>query len=155
MKVAVLVSELSYCERKKVGAVLVNNDIITFGYNGTPSGWDNCCEERVEQYAENDIHAEILMDQGFEYDHEKEAFFKLVTKEEVLHAESNSMAKIAKTTLSSENSVLFITLMPCIECAKLIRQEGIKEVYYLEDYRCDKGRNFLVKSGISITKVEL
>ena len=126
MKTAVLVSELSYCKRRQVGAILVKNDrIISIGYNGTPSGWENVCE--VDD----------------------------VTKPEVLHAESNALMKLAQSGESSTDSVLFTTTIPCIECSKLIRQSGIKEVYYVEGYRCDKGKNFLIKSGIKITQVEL
>lgn len=117
-------SELSHCNRLKVGAIVVKDDrIISIGYNGTPSGWDNCCEEEGK------------------------------TKSEVLHAEANALTKLARSTESGEGSNLFITHSPCIDCAKLIAQSGISEVYYAEVYRCDDGLEFLRKCGIPIIKL--
>ena len=116
MKVAHLFAEHSSAKRKKVGAVIVKDDrIISIGYNGMPAGWDNECE------------------------------IDNVTKPEVLHAESNAIAKLAKSTESGDGATMFITCSPCIECAKLIYQSGITEVYYAEDYRTDEGVKFLNK----------
>lgn len=120
MKFAVAVSELSHCERRKVGCIIVNDHNFVYGYNGTPEGWDNCCEEDD------------------------------VTKEEVLHAESNALSKIAKSPISSEGASLFVTLSPCLHCAKMIHQAGIKEVYYKEEYRITDGIEFLKKCGIIV-----
>lgn len=126
IKTAVLVSELSYCKRRKVGSVLVKDDrIISMGYNGTPAGWDNTCEENN------------------------------VTHEYVLHSESNLLMKLAKSGESSQDSILFVTTVPCIHCAKLIAQAGIKEVYYLDDYHSTAGKDHLTKCGIDIQRITI
>jgi dCMP deaminase len=127
MKVARLFAEHSSVQqRKKVGAVIVKDDrIISIGYNGMPAGWDNTCEELKPQ----------------PFPHEP----TLVTKPEVLHAESNAIAKLAKSTESGEGATMFVTCAPCLECAKLIYQAGIKEIYYTEDYRKSDGVDFLSK----------
>lgn len=126
MRVARLFAEHSSAKRKKVGAVIVKDDrIISIGYNGMPAGWDNTCEELKPQ----------------SFPHEP----ALVTKPEVLHAESNAIAKLAKSTESGDGATMFVTCAPCLECAKLIYQAGITEVYYAEDYRSNDGINFLSK----------
>lgn len=133
------VAELSHARRLKVGAVIVKDDVITYGYNGMPSGWDNNCEdETVELYSghEGAIHRTVLK-----------------TKPEVLHAESNAISKIAKSTVSARDADMFITHSPCIDCAKLIFQAGVKQVFYSTDYRSDDGVNFLKKSGITVEKI--
>jgi len=130
MKVAHLFAEHSSAKRKKVGAVIVKDDrIISIGYNGMPAGWDNDCEE-VDTPT-----LPYLQGNGP----------TLKTKPEVLHAESNAIAKLAKSTESGEGATMFITCAPCIECAKLIYQSGIKEVFYDEEYRSDEGIKFLNK----------
>jgi dCMP deaminase len=124
MDIASVISESSYSKRKKVGAILVkDNRIISIGYNGTPSGFENSCEE------DN------------------------VTKEEVLHAESNCISKCAKSNESSLNSDLYVTMSPCIECAKLIIQSGIKRVFYREKYIETKGLELLQKAKIEINEI--
>jgi dCMP deaminase len=116
MKVAHLFAEHSSAKRKKVGAVIVKDDrIISIGYNGMPAGWDNTCE------------------------------IDGVTRPEVLHAETNAIAKLAKSTESGKDATMFVTCAPCLDCAKLIYQSGITEVYYAEDYRSDEGVKFLNK----------
>jgi len=126
MDTAKVFAELSHARRLHVGAIVVKDDrIISIGYNGMPSGWDNCCET-----VDN------------------------TTKPEVLHAETNAIAKLARSTESGDGAAMFITHSPCIECAKLIYQSGIKEVYYGNDYRDDAGIEFLKKSGISVEKFE-
>lgn len=126
-------AELSHCNRLKVGAIVVKEDrIISIGYNGTPTGWDNCCEDVVRQ------------------DEMGHSVYK--TKPEVLHAEANALTKLAKSTESGEGATLFVTHSPCIDCAKLIAQSGIREVYYDKVYRCDDGLEFLQKCGISVIK---
>lgn len=118
-------AELSHCERLKVGAIVVKDDrIISIGYNGMPTGWDNCCEEDGK------------------------------TKDEVLHAEANALTKLAKSTESGDGAVLFCTHSPCIDCAKLIAQSGITDVYYGQDYRSKDGLIFLTKSGLLIHNVK-
>jgi len=124
------VSELSYARRLKVGAVIVKDDcVISYGYNGMPAGWDNNCEDET-------LYGGTL----------------LKTKQEVIHAESNAIAKLAKSTNSGVGSTMFITHSPCIECAKLIYQSGITTVYYDGDYRSADGIEFLKKSGVSVVQ---
>lgn len=118
----------SHAIRNKVGAILVKNDsIISIGINGTPSGWGNKCEDETPQ--------------------------GLVTKPEVLHAELNCLSKIAKSTYSSDNAEMFITLSPCFECAKQIYAAGIKSVYYHEKYRNIDGLAFLKKCNIHVENI--
>jgi len=136
MDIAERVAQLSYAQRKKVGAVLVRDgNILAFGYNGTPSGFDNECETYVP-----------IIDQGDE--------IISVTKREVLHAESNAIAKVARSTESAEGSSLYVTLSPCFECAKLIIQSGIKEVYFTEKYRDESAITFLYENKIGVTQIE-
>ena len=127
------VAELSHARRLQVGAVIVKDDsVISYGYNGMPAGWDNDCENII----------------GY---HHGEPVYK--TKPEVLHAESNAIAKLAKSSNSGSGSTIFVTHSPCLECAKLIHQSGIGCVYYGENYRDDAGIKFLKQSGIVVTKV--
>ena len=137
MRVAELTSTLSYAKRLQVGSVIVKgNKILATGYNGMPSGWDNECET-----------TEIV-----ELD---EKFVKqLVTKQEVLHSETNAIAKVSASTESSEGATMFCTHAPCINCAKLIYQSGINSLYYRNTYRDTAGIEFLEKSGVSVTKYE-
>ena len=125
MDVAERFAQLSSAKRLQVGAIVVKDDrIISIGYNGMPSGWDNVCEHEGK------------------------------TKPEVLHAESNAIAKLAKSPESGEDASIFITHSPCIDCAKLIYQSGISKVYYASEYRSSSGIDFLQKSNISVEKVE-
>ena len=127
LKVAEIYAELSSARRMKVGCVIVkDNRIISIGYNGMPSGWDNNCEDVV----------------GMPDDQ------TLKTKKEVLHAESNAITKVAKSTESAEGAVLYTTCAPCIDCAKLIHQAGIKRVVYGHNYKSEEGLTFLDKCGI-------
>ena len=119
LEIAKLISAHSKAERKKVGAILVKDGrIISIGYNGTPSGFDNTCE------------------------------LNGITKSEVLHAETNCISKCTKSTESSEGAILYVTLSPCLECAKLIIQCGIKQVYYSETYHETDGIELLKKANI-------
>jgi len=127
MGIADLTSKLSYAKRLQVGAVIVKgNQIIGTGYNGMPTGWENICETEVEG--------------------------QLKTKPEVLHAESNAIAKVSRSTESSEGATLFCTHAPCIDCAKLIYQAGISTVYYREQYRDDSGLRFLSQGNVNVHK---
>lgn len=136
MKMAIIWSELSHATRKKVGALIVkNNTIIADGYNGTPSGFENECEEAV-------------------YD-DAGKFTGYQTKWYVLHAESNALAKVAKSTQSSDGSTLYITYSPCRECSKLILQSGISRLVYLEEYRDTLGLDVLRKAGVEVKKIDL
>jgi len=115
-------SKLSYCKRKQVGAIIVRDRmIISDGYNGTPSGFENCCED----------------DDG-------------LTKWYVLHAEANAILKVARSTQSCEGATLYITLSPCKDCSKLIHQSGIKRVVYHEEYKDCSGIDFLRKAGVEV-----
>lgn len=119
--------KLSYCKRKQVGAIIVKDRmIISDGYNGTPTGFENCCED----------------DEGY-------------TKWYVLHAEANAISKVASSTQSCEGSTLYITLSPCKECSKLIHQSGIKRVVYQSAYKDDSGLQFLEKAGVAITHMPI
>ena len=138
MKVAKIYADLSYAKRKKVGAVIVRDDrILSIGYNGTPSGWDNRCEDSV------------LWDKG------KQLLSPmLVTKPEVLHAETNAIAKLAASTESGKGATLFIyPCSPCMGCAKLIYQSGINEVYFTEKYQDEDGLDFLKKAGVKVFQI--
>jgi len=133
MAAAEVYSKLSSAKRLQVGCVVVkDNTIIGIGYNGMPSGWDNECEDVIQ-----------LSDDTVE----------LKTKSEVLHAETNALTKIAKSTNSSEGSSLFVTHAPCIDCAKLIYQSGINSVYYRNSYRDEKGIDFLKHCKVEVSKV--
>lgn len=122
-------AQLSHAQRLQVGAVVVKDDtVISYGYNGMPAGWSNVCEDVAE-------------DGG------------LKTKAEVLHAESNAIAKLARSANSGQNADLFVTHSPCMECAKLIYQSGIRRIYYKNNYRDDAGIEFLKKSGVEVHNV--
>ena len=133
MKVAETFAELSSAVRLHVGAIVVKDDrIISIGYNGMPSGWDNNCE-----YEEGD-------ELGGYY---------LKTKPEVLHAETNAIAKLAKSNESGMGATMFITHAPCLDCAKLIYQSGINHVLYRNSYRSDDGIKFLEKALVTVEKI--
>lgn len=144
MKVAYTFAELSSAKRLHVGAIVVKDDrIISIGYNGMPAGWDNECETE-ETYQRQPAPGD---------DYETIYTGVLKTKPEVLHAESNAIAKLARSSESGLGASLFITHSPCMECAKLIYQSGISAVYYDQDYRTDEGIKFLKASGVAVNKV--
>jgi dCMP deaminase len=133
MQTAQTFAELSHARRLKVGAIVVKEDrIISIGYNGMPAGWDNGCEEET-RYEDGGV--------------------TLKTKPEVLHAETNAIAKLAKSSDSGNGADLFVTHSPCIECAKLIYQSGISRVWYGKNYRDDAGIKFLERSGVVVEQV--
>ena len=155
MQAAEVYAELSSATRLHVGCVVVkDNTIIGIGYNGMPSGWDNVCED-IEYILKEECHIsqDVLISNGFtETVH---GWAKKRTKREVIHAESNALSKIARSTNSSENASLFVTHEPCLDCAKLIYQAGISEVYYKNAYpRADGGADFLKKCGIDVYKLD-
>ena len=134
MTIADTVAQQSYAKRLKVGAIVVKEDrVISIGYNGTPAGWDNCCEEVIEQHEDG---GQVTR-----------------TKDEVIHAEANAVAKLARSSESGLDSTMFITHAPCIHCAKVIYGAGIKEVFYRNKYRDDEGLNFLNKCNIKTEQV--
>ena len=127
IRMASIWAENSYCQRRKVGALIVKDKmIISDGYNGTPSGFENICEDETGK-----------------------------TKPYVLHAEANAITKVAKSNNSSEGSTLYVTSSPCIECAKLIIQSGIRRVVYCDDYHSNDGLNLLQRVGIETVRVTL
>lgn len=127
LRMAHIWAENSYCTRRKVGALIVKDKmIISDGYNGTPSGFENVCED------ENNV-----------------------TLPYVLHAEANAITKIARSNNNSENATLYVTDAPCIECAKLIIQAGIKRVIYNRSYRVEDGINLLQRAGIIVEQIDM
>ena len=155
MEVAGTYAKLSTARRLQVGAIVVKDDrIISIGYNGMPAGWDNDCEYRDYDLA-RDFNGNYFAYSYKEYPLEDEhGRYKLKTRPEVLHAEANAIAKVARSPESAENSAIFVTHAPCIECAKLIYQSGIKQVFYRDNYRSEAGVAFLKQAGITINKVE-
>jgi dCMP deaminase len=144
MAAAEVYSKLSSAKRLQVGCVVVkDNTIIGIGYNGMPSGWDNECEVLIPEQEIVDIESRSIT-----YIEER-----LVTKSEVLHAETNALTKIAKSTNSSDGASLFVTHAPCIDCAKLIYQSGINSVYYRNSYRDENGLNFLRQCKLEVMKI--
>ncbi len=127
MRMAMIWAENSYCKRRQVGAILVkDNMIISDGYNGTPSGFENICED------ENNL-----------------------TKPYVLHAEANAITKVARSGNSSEGATLYVTASPCIECAKLIIQAGIKRVIFADSYRLTDGVDLLKRANVQVEMISL
>ena len=127
IRMARIWAENSYCQRRQVGALVVKNKaIISDGYNGTPSGFENVCED------ENNI-----------------------TKPYVLHAEANAITKVARSNNSSDGATLYVTASPCIECAKLIIQSGVRRVVYSEKYRLEDGIRLLERAGIEVCYLEM
>lgn len=125
LRMALEWSKLSYCKRRQVGALIVkDNMIISDGYNGTPTGFENFCED----------------DEGY-------------TKWYVLHAEANAILKVASSTQVCKGATLYITLSPCRECSKLVHQAGIKRIVYISEYKDNSGIQFLEKAGVEITHI--
>lgn len=144
----------------KVGAVIVSGDAMVVGYNGTPEGWDNVCENKIWMDQDAGPYFSVgEIEERWPYVEYCGEFtdipvrYYLKTKDETLHAEMNAISKLAKSTLSGVGAVLFCTHNPCINCAKAIYQAGIREVYYKNDYRLDEGVHFLEKAGVKIIKI--
>ena len=141
-------AQLSHARRLHVGAVIVKDDtVISYGYNGMPAGWDNNCEDK--HYCEDGDWSEQVLPK----DSNTVRRYKLTTKPEVLHAESNAIAKLARSSNSGVDADIFITHAPCLDCAKLIYQSGIRRVWFGEQYRDSSGIEFLQKSGIEVNKL--
>ncbi len=147
-------AQLSTATRAKVGAIIVkDNRIISIGYNGMPSGWTNECETTTTWNDVPHMREKYIQDGAVMHDSPHGATWsRKRTKPEVLHAETNAIAKVAQSNESCKDAVLFCTHEPCIDCAKLIYQSGIKEVYFKNSYKADKGngRDFLEKSGLLV-----
>ena len=154
MQTAEIFAQQSHARRLKVGAIIVkHNKIISIGYNGMPTGWDNNCEN--EEILNDVPHMrKEYADRGYVMHSSADSVIwkKLTSKPEVLHAEANAIAKLAQSNESSKDAELFCTYLPCLECAKLIHQAGIKKVYYREDIDTSKGsgREFLENSKIQL-----
>jgi len=134
MDVAERFAKLSSAKRLQVGAIVVKDDrIISIGYNGMPSGWDNTCEDVVEVHEDGGIVTK--------------------TKPEVIHAEANAIAKLAKGNESGDGSIMFLTHAPCIDCAKQIYTAGVQKVYYRNSYKDSMGLDFLSKCDIMVDKI--
>ena len=127
LKMAAIWAQNSYCKRRKVGALIVKDKmIISDGYNGTPAGFENVCEDEDDR-----------------------------TKPYVLHAEANAITKVAKSNNSSDGATLYVTSSPCMECSKLIIQAGIKRVVFTENYRIEDGINLLKRANIEVVQVDI
>lgn len=175
MRMAKCMGDLSYSYRSKVGCIIVSKDgqIISQGFNGTPKGYDNCCEDphcsckyvRGCAVTEKPISEQMSVEfcsnvikplghgddpKGFPCQ-----YLSLTTKKEVLHAESNAISKCAKWHSSTEGATLYVTLSPCFECSKLIIQAGITRVCYLEKYRDTSGIDFLKNNGIVVEQIQI
>ena len=156
MDVAERFAQLSSAVRLKVGAVVVKDHrIISIGYNGTPAGWDNSCEDKVymDQSAGGWLHPEEMEEQWPHKD-EHSNRYALKTKLEVIHAEANAITKLARDSESGNGTSLFCTHAPCIDCAKLIFGAGVKKVYYRDTYKNTSGLEFLEKSGVEVRRYE-
>ena len=135
MKTAETFAECSTAKRAKVGAIIVKDDrIISIGYNGMPSGWDNNCENEIGVHKGEPV---------------------LKTKPQVLHAEMNAISKVARSSESSQDAVMFITHAPCHDCAKMIYQSGISSVYYRTTYRDSTGIEFLEQCNIPVKQIDV
>ena len=151
-------SQLSHAVRLKVGAVIVKDDsVISYGYNGMPAGWDNNCEDKEFMSGDaggwldpQEIEELWPFEETSDLDGEYIGRYRLKTKPEVLHAESNAIAKLAKSSQGGSGADIFITHAPCLNCAKLIYQSGISNVYYRNSYRDVAGLEFLKNSGINV-----
>jgi dCMP deaminase len=152
-------ARLSHAIRLQVGAVIVKDDsVISYGYNGMPAGWDNNCEDRVWDsgaggWLDPEDFNEVYPYEGWHEEAGRDVRYGLKTKPEVLHAESNAIAKLARSSQSGCDASVFITHAPCLDCAKLIYQSGISSVYYRNSYRDTAGLEFLKKSGVDVTQV--
>ena len=135
MKTAETFAECSTAKRAKVGAIIVKDDrIISIGYNGMPSGWDNNCENEIGVHKGEPV---------------------LKTKPQVLHAEMNAISKVARSSESSQDAVMFVTHAPCHDCAKMIYQSGISRVYYRTTYRDTTGIEFLEQCNIPVKQIDV
>lgn len=158
MKTAENYASLSTARRLQVGAILVKDDrIISIGYNGMPSGWDNNCEDIVfvPEHEAKEYDEMVADGYTFGVDKDTAGWVKTVTKPEVLHAEANAIAKVARSPESAEGAVLFVTHSPCIDCAKLVFQSGIKQVFYRDNYRSTSGVDFLKQAGVIVTRLDV
>ena len=166
MRMAYALSQLSHAVRSKVGCLIVSEDgqIVSQGYNGMPHGMDNCCEYKVYKYVPSlkckapdkcpKYNKDSVCDKRCFYS-EQSTSYTLVTKPEVLHAESNAISKCAKWNSSTNGATCYVTLSPCVECSKLIIQSGIKKVCYKDLYRNTEGIDLLKQAGIEVKQIDI
>lgn len=149
-------AKLSYATRLKVGAIVVkDNRVTSIGYNGTPEGWDNECEDRVYPdvlLGDYELHYDEF-DSAFPLKDEEGNSYTTKTKREVIHAEANAISKLARDGEAGLGSVMFCTHAPCMDCAKLIYGAGIRKVYYRNSYRDTAGPDFLQACGVAVEQV--
>lgn len=145
MQTAKIFAELSHARRLHVGAIVVKDDrIISIGYNGMPAGWDNNCEYDDMGFSDAVFgEPQTVINRG------------LKTRPEVLHAESNAISKLARSSESGDGATMFITHAPCMECSKLIYQSGIKKVYFGQAYRDNAGVEFLNKCKVTVEQIDV
>jgi len=156
MEAAGVYARLSSAKRLQVGCVIVkDNTIIGIGYNGMPSGWNNECET-IDYVDENGQDYDEMIANGYTFGAVSEVagYVRRITKPEVLHAETNAIAKVARSTNSTDGADMFVTCAPCLECAKLIHQSGIKRVFYEHTYRNDDGLKFLEMCEIETNHIK-
>jgi dCMP deaminase len=167
MKTAEVFAELSHARRLHVGAIIVKEDrIISIGYNGMPAGWDNNCEDVEWMGDAGGWLSPEEIEERWPYEGEMITYhsddtcnarmnrYRLKTKPEVLHAETNAISKLAKSSESGDGATIFITHAPCLDCAKLIYQSGINSVFYRSAYRSDDGIKFLTQSGVTVAQTK-
>lgn len=143
MSVAHECSKLSYAERRKVGAVFVKDrNILAYGYNGTPAGMPNDCENKIFRSTDDEVG------QSYPFFDDEYGEYRLVTKPEVIHAEKNAILKLASSSTSGKGSAVYLTLSPCLDCAQMMHSVGVEKVFYNEEYRDLTGVNFLRRQGI-------
>ena len=156
MKAAQGYAELSHAKKLRVGAIITKDDrVISIGYNGTPAGWSNECEE-IEFIEDNeDLDYPMMISQGYIFGTDKDTagWVRRKTKPEVIHAEANAVAKLARSSESGDGASMYTTHSPCFNCAKLIYTAGIKKVFYSEEYRNTDGINFLKKCNVEVEQI--
>ena len=156
MKAAQGYAELSHAKKLRVGAIITKDDrVISIGYNGTPAGWSNECEE-IEFVEDNEyLDYPSMVSQGYIFGADKDTagWVRRETKPEVIHAEANAVAKLARSSESGDGASMYITHSPCFNCAKLIYTAGIKKVFYSEEYRNTDGINFLKKCNVEVEQI--
>ena len=152
------VAKMSHARRLQVGAVIVKDDrVISMGYNGMPAGWENNCEDIVWDpgaggWLDPEEFDKLYPFEMWNEQAQRNVRYGLKTKPEVLHAETNAIAKLARSSDSGLDADIFVTHAPCLDCAKLIYQSGIRKVYYYQNYRDDSGVKFLKQSGVEVIK---
>ena len=153
MDIAERTAQLSSARRTKVGSIIVKDDrIISIGYNGTPSGWSNDCED-IDYFTYDRPMGRNELNLAYPFVDENGNHYRFKTKPEVIHAELNSISKLAKSNESGLNATMFITCSPCQECSKAIYTAGIKTVYYTMQYRDLSGIDFLNRCGIDVIRI--